>query len=459
MKRPIVRDAACIALLHAGACALARAGGFDHVSDDDFARVTIAQAFAHAPRLDPSGTSWLPFPFWILGTVMAILGRSLVVAHAASIVLSAAAATTPYLVLRSTGIPRGRALLAMAFAFATPWCFWLGAAPVPESFTASFTAAGILGLCAARFAEQASAGDDDELAAAGTSARPRIAVLSALAILAACLSRYEAWPVAAVLAVTLAVRGARATREQRPLLVGLAIACTLGPLLWMAWNAHAHDGPLHFFRRVSSFKRAIGDGATDFFGALLMYPGLLLTTRPEIAIPTLFLLPSAIRDPLVRRRWGIPLICVVAQIAFLSYGNARDGAPAHHPERALVGAMVVLALFTADVGLTKLHQLALDGRSLAAKAGAAFFGIAWIISGVRGGDPPGRGGSEDRTEQVARGAKLRADGVKAFAVTPCAFEHFALIAAYGAPENVAIEPRTGALQARSTADCPAVEIR
>lgn len=444
--RALLVDAAGIAILYAAACALARAAGFDHVSDDDFSRVTIAQSFAHSPRLDPSGTSWLPFPFWILGSLMAVFGRSLAVAHVASIVLAALAATAPYLVLRSAGIPRGRALLATAFALGTPWLVWLGAAPVPESFTASLTAAGVIGLAAIP-----ANGED---AGAGTPS-VRGALLSAVAIVVACLSRYEPWPVAAVLAVMLAVRAAKAAPARRRLLAGLALLCALGPVLWMAWNAHAHDGPLHFFRRVSSFKRAIGDGATDQVEALLLYPGLLLTTRPELAIPVLFLLPS-LRDPLVRRRWGIPLLCAGAQVAFLAYGNARDGAPAHHPERALVGTMVVLALFAADVGMTKLRELATDGRALAAKAGAAFFGVAWVISSVRGAEPPGRGVTEDRSEQIARGAKLRADGAKALIVTPCAFEHFALIAAYGAPENAEVKPRTGALP---TSDCPAVDVR
>src|SRR4051794_3443153 len=43
--------------------ALGRAG-LHALSDDDYARVAIAEAFAGAPRLDPSHTSWLPFPFW-----------------------------------------------------------------------------------------------------------------------------------------------------------------------------------------------------------------------------------------------------------------------------------------------------------------------------------------------------------------------------------------------------------
>ena len=58
-----------------GAWVLSR--GFSHVSDDDYARVAIAELFAHAPTLDPSGTSWLPFPFWLTGAAMMAFGRSL----------------------------------------------------------------------------------------------------------------------------------------------------------------------------------------------------------------------------------------------------------------------------------------------------------------------------------------------------------------------------------------------
>jgi hypothetical protein len=41
-------------------------------------------------------------------------------------------------------------------------------------------------------------------------------------------------------------------------------------------------------------------------------------------------------------------------------------------------------------------------------------------------------------------------------VTPCAYEHFALIAAVGAPERVAILPAT---HAPVTPACPRVELR
>src|SRR5438045_7803076 len=65
------KGAASFAVLHAGFYAL---------SDDDFSRVVIAERFAVAPSLDPSGTSWLPLPFWLTGSAMAAFGRTLYVA-------------------------------------------------------------------------------------------------------------------------------------------------------------------------------------------------------------------------------------------------------------------------------------------------------------------------------------------------------------------------------------------
>ena len=44
---------------------------------------------------------------------------------------------------------------------------------------------------------------------------------------------------------------------------------------------------------------------------------------------------------------------------------------------------------------------------------------------------------------MARGLDLRDRGVPSADVTPCAFEHFALIAAWGEPERVRIEDRSG----------------
>lgn len=445
-------DAALVAGLHALACVLVRAGGFDHVSDDDFARVTIAQAFAHAPRVDPTGTSWLPFPFWVIGTAMTVLGRSLAIARGVSIAAASLAAATPYLALRLTGVTRGPALLGVAFAVLSPWSLWLGAATVPESATASLAAAGAIALGARR--------DPGE----GPPARalPWFGV----ALLAACLSRYEPWPAAAVVAIAIAV-GARRTRGGRA--IALAAIVALGPVAWMLWNAHAHGSPIHFFHRVSRFKRAIGEGSGGDLAALLAYPRLLVTTRPDVAVAAAGA-ALLLRRPDVRARWLVPLAAAGAEVAFLSYGKLQDGAPAHHDERALLGSFFLLALFAGDVLGTEARRLLREPGPRGLVAAVAAMGASlWLVTSWSiWKTMPGRSPAEDRSAQLAEGARLR-DAVSTgrLEVTPCAYEHFALIAAFGAPERVdTLPPSGGASAAGASAaaagggsPCPRVVVR
>ncbi|MBX3233259.1 MAG: hypothetical protein KIT84_20920 [Labilithrix sp.] len=456
--RSLLLAACAIALLHAFACAWLRNLGFDHISDDDFSRVVIAQGFAHHARLDPSGTSWLPFPFWILGLGMKLLGRDLATARALSILFSSLAAPLPFVALRLSGVPWPRAFVALVFALGTPWMLWSGATTVPESFTAALTAAGVLGLAtvAARARDGASPTDLAREKTAKTALREAAPLGFGAALFAACLSRYEAWPAAAVAAIWVGVTLRRSPKRPRLIVAAVAL-CVAGPLMWMAWNAHAHDGPLHFFRRVSTYKRAIGDGATSWASALFFYPKLLFAVRPEVTLPALVLSPLAFVDRQVRRRWGLPLLAAFAQLAFLSIGNARDGAPAHHAERALLGGFVIFALFLADVVLTPWIRTTKNGETKPAipkaqKAFGGFIAIAWLISLLRAdGTTPGMHPSEARTEQIERGTKLRKDGVKPLTVTPCGYEHFALVAAYGAPEQVTVNP------AHFDQECPKVE--
>ena len=449
----VPREVAIIAVLHGAACALVLALGFDHVSDDDFARVTIAQSFAFAPKLDPSGTSWLPFPFWALGSVMIAGGRSLAVARVASITLASLAATLPYLALRLRGATRSAGLLAFAFAALSPWSLWLGASTVPESFTASFTAAAAIALGAT----SRSRSEKKEDAQVDGPARLGFA----LALLAACLSRYEPWPVAAVLAIVLGNRAlAASSPKERGQELLLAAVVSLGPLAWLAWNAHAHGDALHFFQRVARFKRALGDGTQETVPALLLYPRLLLVQRPDVMVALGCVLVSgrllAASGAELRRRWAVPLACAGAQLVFLAYGNVRDGAPAHHPERALLGLVFLTAAFAADA-IVGIAVSAPQKARTAALGMAAVVALSWLVNGTGLlGEPPAAGPTEVRTSQIAAGRALAGENVEHVVLTPCAYEHFALVAAFGAPERVETNPRTNT---EVTASCPAVERR
>ena len=104
-----------------------------------------------------------------------------------------------------------------------------------------------------------------------------------------------------------------------------------------------------------------------------------------------------------------------------------------------------------------LFELIKDGRGAAAKAAAACFAIAWTVSFARGYDPPGNGPSEDRHPQIARGTSLRLARARALTITPCAFEHFALIAAFSAPESVDVKKAEGSVPTEN--ECPKVEVQ
>jgi hypothetical protein len=67
---------------------------------------------------------------------------------------------------------------------------------------------------------------------------------------------------------------------------------------------------------------------------------------------------------------------------------------------------------------------------------------------------PGESDAERRDTQIERGLSMRARDVASADITPCAFEHFALIAAWGAPERATVNARTGEVV---TQTCPGVE--
>lgn len=411
--------ALALAGVAAGLFVFVRSTGFDHVSDDDFARVTIAQAFAKSPRLDPSGTSWLPFPFWLLGGLL-VPARSLAVARFWSVVTAAASVAVPFLALRRTGVARRVAVLASMVALLTPWMLWLGATTVPEVMTANLAAGAAIVLGDRQHAGRWWWG---------------------LPLVAACLSRYEVWPLALVVGAALAVR-----RPRRATWVAASLALA-GPLAWMLWNQHAHGSALHFVDRVARYRRALGEGATSPVSEILTVLRLAVVTRPEVTVLLALALP-ALRSREVRERRLVPLLAALAVVAFLAYGAARDGAPTHHPERALVGAQILIAL----VATSLLAARAQAERGRIAKATMALV-AALLAVGMRPlwTAPPASSPSEDRSAQIARGERLRGSGP--IEITPCAFEHFALLAAFAAPERAVLRP------ARPRADaeaCPAV---
>jgi len=412
--------------------------GFSHVSDDDYARTVIAERFAHTPHLDPSATSWLPLPFWITGAAMMALGRSLEVARAVAIVLGALSVAVPYAAMRVAGVPRAASLAATAVAMALPWNAWLGVATVPEAWTGALAGAAMVAMV-----------------------EPRARAWACGALLAASLSRYETWPACAVLAALCATAAMRGHRARNLVLGLLAIA---GPLLWMLWNAHAHGSPLHFLARVGAFRRAIGAAEQPLPSKLLAYPLALLTETPEAAALGAVGAVGLCASPTLRRRWLGAAACVLATMMFLVAGDVRDGAPTHHPERALSPLWWVLVGMGADTIAAAAHLK--DARSraglglLTARAGTGLLAacaLAWCVSlPSRWSRAPGETEVERRDIPIARGRDMRKRSAASAEITPCSFEHFALIAAWGRPEDARLLP---SLHRPPTAECPLVDER
>lgn len=416
--------------------------GFLAVSDDDFARTVIAESFAHSPKLDPSGTSWLPFPFWITGAAMMVLGRTIAVAKIVSWVLGSVGIGAFYFSLRQAGTARLFSFLAVFLGLLAPWNVWLGVAAVPEVFTAYFAATALV-----------SAGDRENVA------RPYALVL----LFCASLSRYEAWPICGVVACAEIAKAARIREVRRAAIVSSLFALS-GPALWMVWNRVSHGDFLHFLFRVSRFRKAAGEAEGSFVSKLISFPALLLRVDGVLVAIALFVLILLLTrkdrfDSRLAARAHTVFRGAVAVLLFLAIGSANDGAPTHHAERALLPVILLLCVFCVDAGGAWVRTLTRSRSAREAWAFAFTFFAAIMLFGSTWRalyNPPGNGPSEERTAQSARGQMLKSEGVSHISVEPCAYEHFALIAAFGAPEHVETLEAT---HQPVTHDCPRVSAR
>ena len=423
------------ALLHAG---------FSHVSDDDFARTVIAEewvasvrgfAFLHelppfrehrwARIVDPSGTSWLPFPFWVTGLVMTALGRSIEVARGVQMAMVAGATVLLARALLRAKFGRVGTACVLALGFANPYALWLSASQTPDAWVALLAATALVSLLDE---------EPDAWAAAG--------------LLAATLSRYETWPIAAVFA-------ARYLRSRRR---GLGLVPIAGPALWMAWNAVAHGSPLHFFTRVV-------DVPTSPRGAVAADARCVRAHGVRGAIRFWSRGPGASGGRNCARRPGAPAPLGVGaawyrRVARVPSRGPRDVCLATAPRpitqraRSCRSRGAGAALFSvAYTELMQRVQIAWGSKAGAVLLSALIFGgVLWSANLLgRMQDCPGRGDA-DRRSQIDRGGGIRPERPAGFDVQPCRYEHLALLAAYGAPERV----RTVAPPPPTGSDCPAV---
>lgn len=437
-RAPPWRELAWLALLRVAMSAGVGAAGIIALSDDDYARVTIAQRFATSARLDPSGTSWLPFPFWTTGLAMKVLDPSLEVARLVASAESIAATWLLYAAGRRWGFSEKRALAAAALATVTPAVALLGGVCVPEFPTAALVFFAMVAVTAAPRAESAVPSADGAVPGAesavpgaeSASRAPsvdRAVLLASAAMFAATLSRYESWPIAVPLAV-IVWRRQRAEPLWRR--ASSALLLLLGPIFWIANNRIAHSDAFAFLRRVASYRAALGPQQP---GARWAYFQGLVSGSPAAMVALTLLVVAmlratdraAARSHLYRlRAWGTSAL---ALFAFLIAGQAMGGAPTHHPERALLVVWIMATFAAIDLAafvrppnwraIPIVLLLLVDFRNMLADRGA-------------------RRETEERVGHQLRALVPR--GERVFAATTD-YGYFALMASFGRPGDVAID--------------------
>ncbi len=319
--RADLRDAAWVVLAKAAMGGVVLAGGFRAVSDDDFARVVHAQQFALAPALDPTGTSWLPLPFWLTGGAMMVFGTSITVARVVAFVTGVLASLLLLVAARLFIEDRRTALVGALCASLFPWSARLGVATVPELLAGALSVVAL-----ATLAREA----------------PRIRLWGAGCLVAATLCRYEPWIVAIAFAAFTArdAHAARAGRSRGTFALA-AVAAGVGPCSWIVHNAYRHGDALSFLSRVSAYKKAVSGAPTDVVSLLAGYPLALLREEPELCILAGGLVAFGRRVPPRFVRAGI---AVGALLVLLTLASASGGAPTHHVGRAVLVIWLVLAI-------------------------------------------------------------------------------------------------------------------
>ena len=394
--------------------ALVLALGFRAISDDDFARVVIAQTFCAAPKFDPSGTSWLPFPFWLQGSLMLLVGRSLEVARASAFVLGVGSAVLVYVAARWLDGGRRAAFIAALLSSALPYAAWLGVATVPDGPTAALILLGA--------------------AATSSSQKSGRRLVGSAALAVGCLSRYEAWPVAFAFA---ALTAKDAVKNRSAALGAATFIAIVGPIGWMLHGALNHGDPTFFVSRVAAYHRAVGASPTSMVTALLHYPLAVLRCEPETvalcAVGVLASLRLGLGAGLGRyRRLALVLGTMVA---FLVVGDLHNTAPTHHDERTLLAVWLACAVVAGE----RFEQLWRRGtlRQRLWVGGVAALAVMMAASIVRPWYAR-RDAFIDRSLEVDIGRKAARSGAAQtgrLMVDTADFGFYAVIAGFAHPER------------------------
>jgi len=427
-------DARELALLFAArglACVAAWRSGFRALSDDDYARISVAQRFAREPHFDPSGTSWLPAPFWAYGAAFRAFGTGLGVSRTLAIVLSLAATVLVYVAARVLCASRIAAVVAAVLScMLVPYSALLGVAALPEVPCAALSlfAAATLG-----------AGDR------------RLRALGGACLILACLSRYETWPIAAVFAAWCAWDALSSRRLHYLASAGLALG---GPALWLLSSHFRHGDAWFFIGRVTAYRRALGSSDAPFFARLLEYPQALIWNALALSILFPIFLFTAPKTPDPNApRYARCAVTLLGMLAFLMLGSVRDGVPTHHAARVLLP----LWFFGCIVAGREFTRRATDsaGRFRVTVVVLAISAIP-LVHGVR---LPNKEGFAERALELEAGRAARGETQMGLAIDTADYGYFAVQSGFGSPIGTSVlddhdprRPKPGSLNPFSSAE-------
>jgi len=407
---PDMRELAVLFGARGLACVAAWRSGFRALSDDDYARISIAQRFAHEPHFDPTGTSWLPAPFWAYGAAFRGFGTGLSVARTLAIALSLAATVVIYVAARTLGTNRMAAVVAAVLSCAlVPYSALLGVAAVPE-----VPCAALLLFAAATL----------------TTSDARLRALGGGALFFACLSRYEAWPIAAVCAAFCTWDGIRERRAVYLLCAALALS---GPILWLGLGRLNHGDAWFFIGRVTAYRRALGGSDVPLWRRLLEYPWALIWNALGLCVlfPIFFFMARKTRT-LDAPRYARCAFALLAMLAFLMLGSVRDGVPTHHAARVLLP----LWFFGCVVAGREFTRRATDapGRRRVIIVVAAITSIP-LVEGIR---LPTNEGFAERAQELEAGDAARMQTKHGLAIDTADYGYFAVQASFGTPVGTTV---------------------
>lgn len=392
------------------ACVAAWRAGFRALSDDDYARISIAQHFAQEPHFDPSGTSWLPGPFWTYGAAFRGFGSGLGVARTVAIVLALAATVLVYVAARVLGTSRIAAVVAAVLScMLVPYSAFLGVAPLPE-----VPCAALLLFSAATLA----------------ISHPLLRALGGGSLILACLSRYEGWPVAAAFAAFCLWD---ALRQRRAVYLGCAALALAGPALWLILSQLNHGDAWFFVGRVTAYRRALGGTDIPLWRRLIEYPWALLWNALGLCIlfPIFFFMARKTQHT-EGPRYARCAVTLLAMLAFLMLGSVRDGVPTHHAARVLLP----LWFFGCVVAGREFARRATDAAGL--RRVVVVVAAITSIPLVQGLHLPSNEGFAQRALELEAGNAARQETKLGLAIDTTDYGYFAVQAGFGSPLGTSV---------------------